>query len=173
MRPFRLLLPIAASLAVGCLCGCAGYRLGPTNGIAAGTKTLQLKPFLNHTLEPGIGDAVTTACRRSLQQDGTFQLATHGDADVVVNGVVTRYTRRGLSFLSQDVLTVRDFRVAVTVRITARDTVTGRTLLDSPVTGYALVRAGSDLASAERQARPVLAQDVADKVTALLVDGTW
>ena len=36
-----------------------------------------------------------------------------------------------------------------------------------------LVQAGSDLTSAERQALPVLAEDMARRITGMLVDGTW
>jgi hypothetical protein len=36
-----------------------------------------------------------------------------------------------------------------------------------------LIRVGSDLTSAERQALPLLAADLARNITALLADGTW
>jgi len=171
MRPFPSL---TACLALCLLSGCAGYRLGPTNGLEAGARTLELNPFSNQTLQPGLGDALAIALRRHIQSDGTYRLATTGGgADVVVNGVITKYARHGLSFVPQDVLTVRDFRVTATAQITARDVTSGRILVEAPVTGYALVRAGSDLTSAERQALPLLADDLAKKTTALLVDGTW
>jgi len=59
------------------------------------------------------------------------------------------------------------------VQVTARDAVSGKVLVDRRVTGYTLVRAGADLTSAERQALPLLAEDLARRVTALLVDGSW
>lgn len=153
--------------------GCAGYKLGPTNGQVAGGKSLQFTPFSNQTMEPRLGDAVTTALRRNLQRDGTYKLATHGSADVEVTGILTRYDRHELSFVPKDVLTVSDFRINVTARVTARERNSGKTLLDREVTGYTLVRVGSDLTSAERQALPVLADDLARNITALLVDGSW
>ncbi len=153
--------------------GCAGYRLGPTNGAGAGEKSVELKPFSNETMEPRLGDAFSTALRRNLQQDGTYHVATHGGGDIVVTGVLTRYDRHELSFVPKDVLTVSDYRVSVTAQITARDVSSGKIILDQQVTGYTLVRVGSDLPSAERQALPVLADDLAKNVTALLVDGGW
>jgi Lipopolysaccharide-assembly len=169
-RVSRLLLACLTALAVS---GCAGYKLGPTNGQAAGAKSLQVTPFSNDTLEPRLGDSVTTALRRNLQHDGTFKLATHGDADIVVTGVLKRYDRHQLSFLAQDVLTARDYRVNLIAHVTARDVAADKTILDQDVTGYTLIRVGSDLASAERQALPLLADDLAKAVTALLVDGSW
>jgi hypothetical protein len=169
----RVFGALSACLAVGILGGCIGYRLGPTNGLEAGAKTVQINPFANQTFEPRLGDALTTALRQELQRDGTFRLSTHGEADVILSGVVTKYTRQELSFVPQDVLTVRDFRVTATVQVTARDVNTGKVLLDCPVMGSTLVRVGSDLAGAERQAMPLLADDLATKVTALLVEGSW
>src|SRR3954453_3796879 len=111
----RFLTCIAA---VSLLAGCGGYTLGPTNGLAAREKKIQITPFLNHTLEPRLGDAVTTALRRNIQRDGTYHLATRDDADIVVTGVLTDYKRHELNFEPHDVLTVQDFRVSVTAQIT-------------------------------------------------------
>ncbi len=164
---------LAVVVLAGVLCGCAGYQLGPSNGMAAGSKSVQIVPFSNQTLEPRLGDAVTSAVRKEVQRDGTFQLASHDPGDIVVSGVVTRYTRFEESFVPNDVLTVKDYRVTMTAQVTARDRATGKVLFDRPVTGATLVRVGSDLVSAERQALPLLADDLAKSVTSLLADGSW
>jgi hypothetical protein len=169
-NPFILLFAGLATALV--LAGCGGYTLGPTNGLTAGDKKIQITPFLNQTMQPRLGDAVTTALRRSIQRDGTFRLATHGDADIVVTGVLTKYIRHELNFEPHDVLTVQDYRVSVTARITARDVTTGNTT-NWTSTAYTLVRVGADLTSSERQAMPVLADEVAKNVTDSLVDGSW
>ncbi|HYG24965.1 MAG TPA: LPS assembly lipoprotein LptE [Verrucomicrobiae bacterium] len=153
--------------------GCAGYRLGPTNSAVAGEKSIQLSPFSNQTFQPRLGDAVTTALRRTIQSDGTFKLATGGEADIIVTGTLIDYDRRELSLVPNDVLTVSDFRVNVKARVTARERASGKVLVDREVTGYTLVRVGSDLTSAERQALPVLADDLARNIASLLVDGDW
>ncbi len=170
MRPFLSVVTALLSLA---LCGCAGYRLGPTNGVLAGDKTVAVSPFTNQTLEPRLGDAVTAAVRRNLQRDGTYRLATSGRADIAVSGVITHYDRHELSLLPNDVLTVRDYRVNATAHVTACDAGTGKVIFDGSVTGYTLVRVGSDLTSSERQALPLLAEELAKNVTARLVDGSW
>ena len=164
---------LSGCLALLVLSACAGYKLGPTNGLQADAKTIQINPFPNQTIEPRLGDALAAAMRNSLQHAGTYRLSTPGNADVIVNGVITDYSRGGLSFVPNDVLTVRDFRVSATVQVTARDAVSGKVLVDRRVTGYTLVRAGADLTSAERQALPLLAEDLARRVTGLLVDGSW
>lgn len=153
--------------------GCAGYKLGPVNGLTANEKSVQINPFANQTLEPRLGDAVTAQLREQLQRDGTFQLATHGDGDIVVSGTVNRYVRIEVSFSSNDVLTVRDYRLEVTAQVTARSRSTGKAILDRPVTGNTLIRVTTDLTSTERQALPLLAADLAKNVTALLAEGAW
>ena len=167
-----------AGAVVVCVCaflvtGCAGYKLGPTNGLAAGEKSVQVEPFVNQTLEPRLTDAVTAQVRKELQRDGTFRLATHGDGDIIINGVITRYNRHELSFSSQDTLTATDYRLSLTAQVSAKDRSSGRMILDQPVTGYTLIRVGNDLVNSERQALPLLAADLARNVTALLADGSW
>lgn len=163
---------VSVAIALTLLCGCAGYMLGPTNGLIAGAKTIQIRPFSNQTFQPRLGDAMTTALRQQIQRDGTYRLATHGDADVIVTGTVVRYRRHELSFVPNDVLTVRDYRVSATAELITLDAATGHSLTNT-VTGYTLVRVGSDLTSSERQALPLLADDLAKKMASLLVDGGW
>jgi hypothetical protein len=163
-----LLAALAAALA-----GCAGYRLGPTNNLSAGARSIQVAPFENKTPEPRLVEAVTAALRKQLQQDGTYRLDTRDEGDIVVTGAITTYERRYLTFQPGDVLTPRDYRVSVTARVTARDRRTGTVLLDRPVTGRSDIRVGSDLVSAERQALPLVAEDLARRATSLLTDGSW
>src|SRR6185369_11233370 len=65
--------------------GCAGYNVGPSNGLTAGEKSVQIVPFSNQTLEPRLGDALTSALRKELQRDGTYKLATQDTGDIVVS----------------------------------------------------------------------------------------
>ena len=171
MRPLTfLLICVAAVLSAGC----AGYHLGPVNNVVAGARTIQVVPFNNQTLQPRLGDAVTQALRERLQTDGTYRLATSGSGDIVMTGVITGYHREGVSYLRTDVTTTENFRVDVTAHITVREQATGKLLLDkSDVKGYTLVEVGTDLASAERQATPLLAEDLARNITALLTEGAW
>lgn len=153
--------------------GCAGYRLGPVSGDAPGARSILVLPFVNETLEPRLSEALVTALRRELQRDGTFRLARRDEADVVLSGVIMRYQRRELTLEPRDVATPRDLRVNLTVRVTARERGTGRVILDREVTDYTLLPAAPDLAGAERQALPTLADGLARQITALLTEGGW
>jgi hypothetical protein len=153
--------------------GCAGYRLGPTNPDLTRGRSIQVNFFQNQTLEPRLAEAVNQALRKNLQQDGTYKLDTRDEADIIVNGVITDYQRRGLSFQPTDTLTVRDYQVNLRVRLTATERSTGKVILEREVTGRTTIRFGTDLSSAERQALPLLAEDFARNATTLLVDGSW
>ena len=153
--------------------GCAGYRLGPTNGMSAGSRSIQVNPFANDTLEPRLGDSVTSSVRKQLQQDGTFQLDTHNEGDIIVTGRLKRFDRFYLTFEPKDVVTPRDFRVQMTAHVVATERLTGRKLLDRDVTGHSTLRITDDLPSVERETVPLIAEDLARNITALLVDGTW
>ncbi len=153
--------------------GCAGYKLGPVNGVAAREKSVQVNPFSNQTLEPRLGDAVTAQLRKELQREGTYQLASHESGDIVVGGTVTRYVRQEISFAATDILTVRDYRLELRAQVTARDRGSGKVILDQQVTGTTVIRVTTDLVSTERQALPLLAADLAKNVTALLTEGGW
>jgi hypothetical protein len=172
VRTSTFLLALAL-FGLSMLVGCVGYQLGPTNGTPAGSRSIQINNFRNDTWEPRLSDPLTTALRRWIQRDGTYRLATRNDGDIVVDGVITEFNRSGISFEPSDVLTVRDYELSAVARFTATERGTGKVLVESTVFGRTTIRSGPDLASAERQASPLIAEDLARRITSLLVDGSW
>ncbi len=166
----RGLLITAACVAFS---GCASYRLGPTTAFPAGQHSIQISSIQNKTDEPRLIEAVNNALRKRFQQDGSYKLDTRGESDVVLTGVITRYDRSALSFQPADVLTVRDYSLGMTAKLTVKERGTGKVLFDREVSGRTTIRAGNDLTSAERQAVSLLAEDLARNATSLIVDGAW
>jgi hypothetical protein len=152
--------------------GCA-YRLGPSSGVEPGSRSIAIQPFQNNTLEPRVTESIATALRAQIQQEGTFLLATHGDGDVVVSGVVQNLSRDEQSFQARDTRTLRDYRFEMTAHVTAIERGSGRKILDREVRGHTMLRVVNDLPSAERQAMPLVAANLARNITSLLVDGDW
>jgi len=167
---FRLGLGLMLAL-VGA--GCAGYRLGPTNGDIARSRTVQIVPFANHTLEPRLGDTTTAALRKEIQHDGTFELATSYTGDLIVTGTILRYDRTELSFLPNDIVTGQDYKAGMSAHVIVRERYGDRVILDRDFTGSTLMRVGSDLPSVERQSLPMIAADLARQITSALADGSW
>jgi hypothetical protein len=167
-------MKFVVTLLSGCLflAGCA-YRLGPTNGEVAGNKTIEVVPFKNLTLEPRLSESVTSLMRKTLQQDGTYRLETQDHGDIVVTGSILKLERSELSFQPTDVRTVRDYYLILVAEVTAIERSTGKTNISQVVAGRTAIRVGADLASAERQAVPLLAADLARNATSVIVDGKW
>lgn len=153
--------------------GCAGYRVGPTSGIEAGSRSIQINPPVNQTFEPRVAEELNHQLRKQIQRDGTFHLNTRNEGDVVVTATITRYQRFGETYLQRDTLTARDYRIHLTAKVTAYDRVTGRNLVEREFVGRTTVRIGGDQASAERQALPLVTEDLARNITSALVDGEW
>ena len=171
MRSIAPFLLIAALLLPAA--GCAGYRLGSASGLAADAQSIEIIPFPNQTEEPRLSPALASTLRRQIQNDGTFKLETRGKGDLQITGNIVQYLRVGVTFQPGDVITPRDFELRMTAQVKVLNRRAGKTLLQRPVTGRTLIRAFNDLASAERQALPLLADDLARKIIDLLVDGDW
>ena len=161
------------SLAAAVLAGCAGYHLGSTTGEASGSRSVEILPFNNQTMQPRLGDSVTEAVREGVQTDGTFHLDTHGTADIVITGTLSHYGREGLSFLNSDSFTPDNYRVGVVAHVVARERSTGKLIFEKDIKGFTLLHTGTDLNSADRQAMPLLAEDLARNIIGLLAEDKW
>ena len=155
------------------LTGCAGYKLGPTGDVKAGARSIQVNFFENKTHEPRLVESVNQSLRRVLQQDGTYHLDTKGEGDFVMTGSITRFDRSPITFQPGDILTVRDYTLSMNAKVLVTERSTGRVVFDREVGGLTTIRVGNDLSSAERQAVPLIAQDLATRISSLLVNGAW
>lgn len=163
------LLPLSALLV-----GCAGYQLGPTAGIEARSRSVEIAPFTNQTMEPRLPESLVVNLRTAVQKDGTYQLATRaGEGDVIVRGTLLHYDRQGVTFSAQDAQTVRDFQITLVAHVVAIDRITGRKLIDREVQGRAVVPVVGDQPSSERQTLPLLTEDLGRNILILLTDGEW
>jgi hypothetical protein len=78
-----------------------------------------------------------------------------------------------LGYLNNDATTTQNYRVDVTAHVVICERASGKLLLERDVKGHTLVNVGSDFASSERQAAPLLAADLAQNIAELLTEGTW
>jgi len=169
MRALKIFLPAFLALT---LSGCASYHLGPVMD-KDDNRTVQVLPLNNQTLQPRLGDTFTQALRERLQADATYRLDTAGNGDIVITGVIREYKRAGMGYSSRDSVTAENYRVQAIVHVVARERSTGKLLLERDVNARTLVHVGNDLASSERQALPLLAEDFARNLTELLTEGAW
>jgi Lipopolysaccharide-assembly len=159
---------LAGWMAVG-LCGCAGYHVGPTQPL--NYHTVAVPMFKNRTLKPQLEAQVTNAIIKRFQSDGTLQVESAANADIILTGQITKYYRRALRVLAADATTPREYRIFIEVRVEARDRVTGE-LIFAPVMvdGSTDTFIGSDQQSSEEQALPLVADDLAKHVVTILAE---
>jgi len=164
-------ITVLCSIVCSCLLfsGCAGYHIGPVT--QRSFQTVSVPMFRNRTLRPQLEAQITNAIIKGLQEDGSLRIESEPDADVVLDGDIIRYERNTLRFLRNDSRVPREFEIAITVRVEAKDRRTGDIVLKSTeVTGKSDVFIGADQQSAEFQALPLVADDIARKVVGLLVE---
>ena len=167
---------MAALLTLVCLlvgAGCGGYALGPTNGQSAGARAIRIGHVANGTDEPRLADTVSHALRAQVHVDGTFRLATRDDGDIVITTALRTFQRTPLTFQSRDIIATRDYDVVLTAHVKAIETGSGKVLIDEDLTGRTTIRGTRDLGSAERQAAPLLAENLARNIISRLSEGSW
>ena len=161
---------------LGILCsvfagGCAGYHIGPVT--QRNFKSIAVPMFRNRTLRPQLEAQITGAIIKRLQQDGSLRIESEPNADVVLDGSIVRYQRTALRLLTSDTHVPREYEIAITVRVEAKDRRTGEVVLKSTeVSGKSDVFIGADQQSAEEQVLPLVADDIGHRVVGLLVE-SW
>jgi len=151
--------------------GCAGYHVGPVT--KRNFNTIAVPMFRNDTLRPQLEAQISNAIIRRLQQDGSLRIEPAPRADVVLSGTIVRYGRAPLRSLRTDTGVPREYEIAITVRVEAKDRRTGEIVLKSTeVQGKSDVFIGEDQQSAEEQVLPLVADDIGRRVTGLLVE-SW
>lgn len=159
--------PILAGILLS-LAGCA-YHVGPVRPVTH--RSVAVPMFKNQTLKPQLQAQVTNAIIKRLQADGTLRVEWEADAEVVVTGTITRYGRSVLRFQRLDSEVPREYRLELEATVEAHDRTTGKVLLPpTKLVGKADSFVGSDLQSAEQQALPLMADDLARQVVSLLVE---
>ena len=155
-------------LALALLGGCAGYRLGPT----APVKSVRIDLFENKPLEPRLVVAVQRALKHRLQQDG-YTIESDNSADLVVTGEIIEFLRNGISYQPGDVLTVQDYSLQLRAKLTVTERITGEAVINQDITGSTTVRVGNDFNAGQRQAVPLIADELAVQATDLITTGDW
>jgi hypothetical protein len=162
---------ILAGLGCALAAGCMGYHVGPV--LKADYRSVAVPMFRNKTYKPQLEAQITNGIIKRLQADGTLRVDSVAKADVVVTGEIINYNRLALRLAKEDTRVPREYRLIITVNVAAHDRRTGKVVLKpTDVSGSADMFIGFDLQSAEYQALPLVADDVARQVVSLLVE-SW
>lgn len=160
---------IAASTA---LSGCASYQLGQPR--TAAYQAIYVAPARNQSALPQLEAPVNAAVRQALGRSEAFTLANEGDADAKLEIRLIEAKREMAAVLSEDVGRARKVQLVVEVAVDLKNA-------SQPGSFYIRDRrfvitqdvfTDSGQVSAEYQAGPELADQIATRVTELLAD-TW
>lgn len=171
---FALFLPLFALF----LSGCAGYKIGPVQPkFMEGVKTIAIPTFKNDTLEPRVEVALATSIIKQFQQDGTYQIVSEKDADVIVTGTLERIERRPARSVRGNVLLSKEYTLELKCRFTMEERTTGRIIDQRSVNGTSSffvtgsVDGSADVNQDERQAIPLAAEDMAVQYVSQVSEG--
>lgn len=167
------IFPAAVALtAAFCLSGCAGYRLGEVKpNTLRDIRTIAVPMFRNTTFTPRVEALVVNTIIKQIQQDGTYQITTADKADAVLDGTVVGITRGPARSVRGNVLATTEFNLGLTVSYALRKR--DGTVVAGPgtIAGGTSFFVGSDVATDERQALPLAAEDLAVRLVSQLSEG--
>ena len=161
----------ASLLLAGFLSGCAGYHVGPAKPeYLRQVHSIAIPTFGNTTLVPRIEALVTGTVIKQFQQDGTFRIANVDEADAVLKGEIVAVGRSPARSVRGNVLSTTEFNLSLTVKYTllGRD---GKVLTPGQVGGTTNFFVGTDVATDERQAMPLAADELARHLVSQLSEG--
>lgn len=171
----RRLLPLLA-LATGLIgllsSGCAGYRLGTDAELAF--STLYIAPVEMRTLLPQAQPILANSLKSAFTENGRVTVVNSAnDADAVLRITVRDYHREVATVRPGDTGLARKFIVTLNAEVTLLETKTGKEFFSKrAITVKRDVFTDSGQQQAEYQILPLLAQDLADKVSHAVLD-TW
>jgi len=149
------------------LSGCA-YKLGTVHD--PGYKRMFVENFRSDVDEPGLENLVSTTIVKQIQNDGTVQVTSLEDADVVLRGRIVEFKMTPVTYSRSNELTPTE----ATMSITASYTITrkGETspLYKGRITGNTSLFIGNDLQSDKRQGVPLAAEDLGRQIISQIAD---
>ena len=165
----RSVLLAAAALL---LPSCAGYHAGSSKpGRMESVQSLAVPTFRNLTLEPRSAVLVTNNVVRQLQIDGTYQIKSTENADAVLRGTITQFTRRQLRSARNNNLRTRELELIMNVEYTVEEPLTGNVLVRGNVDGRTSVFLDPNFQLSERQALDDASRKMAEELVSRLTEG--
>lgn len=163
---------LAAAVVCCCLTGCLGYHIGPAKPYyLRDIHTIAVPTFKNSTYTPRAEAIVTDTVIKLFQQDGTYRIASDGDADATLKGEIIQISRSPARSVRGNVLATTEFLLTMQVRysLIARD---GTALVRSGrAVGRTSFFVGADVVTDERQALPLATEDLATQLITQLSEG--
>lgn len=118
-------------LAAGLACIVAGCGYTVKSSLDEKYQTIYVAPFENVSREYDLQAPLTNAVTRKFITDGRLEVVGPAEADLVLEGVITGYNVKGVTYDENDEVT--QFLCVVTAGVRVTDRLTGEVLWQEPV----------------------------------------
>lgn len=164
---FLLLLPTLV------LASCAGYHLGGAKPPSLqGVETVAVSVFQNATLHPRAESVATSAVADALVKDGTYRMASHGEADAILEGTVQSIDYTALRGTQYDSLRPEELTNAVVLNWVLKDARDpGKVLASGSSSGRSQLFVAANLQTARNNALPEAFERAAIALVSQLTNG--
>lgn len=167
LRP-ALLLPVLALV----LTSCAGYQIGTSKPAhLQAIRAIAVPTFSNDTLEPRLSVLMTNAVIKQLQTDGSYQIASEGSADAVLEAKITDIDRAQFRAVRTNVLRTSELRVDLRVDYKLKEAGTNKVLHSGRVFGGSYIVLDPNFQLSEHQAMEEASQRIAMTLVSEIADG--
>lgn len=169
----RTTLQCLTALALLLAMSACGYQLAGTGTaqLPSHIKTISIPLFDNKSGEPTIQRTLTNAVRNAFITDGRLKVVEPEGADLVMNGVLTSYSIRAVSFDTNDVAT--QYWVYLYVDVDVQDLAKDSTYVKQSLKTRWDYRPGNDVVNAEAARQEAFDQayrDLSIRLVSLLID---
>ncbi|QQL44499.1 LPS assembly lipoprotein LptE [Sulfuriroseicoccus oceanibius] len=149
-----------------------GYRVGDIKPAQLeGVESIAIPLVKNDTLQPRTAQIVTGALISQMEQDGTYSIAQSETADAVLNGRVKSIERRQLRSARDNQLRSRELELRIEFEYELVEKATGDILSRGTFFSSTNVFVSANYQTAERQALPEAARQLAIDLTTRLTEG--
>ena len=153
--------------------GCAGYYVGArVPKRMAGVKTIAVPTFHNETLVPRLETLAASTVVKQFQEDGTFEVRSPQEADVILAGTIGRIRRIGARSVRSDIVKQQEYNLALTLTYTLTRRCSGEKIDEGTVIGQtSFFVSGNDVNQDERQAIPLAIERAAVNIVSRVSTG--
>jgi len=151
--------------------GCGYHLVGTGSSLPPHLKTIFISVFKNTSSQPEIHRELTRAVLETFINDGRLKVARKDDADLIMDGVLTYYTKRNVAFGSEDL--VSNIIIEVEVELKVTDQIKNKIIIQEKLKTQWDYKSTSDIATTERarlEAIDLGFQDLGRRLVSLLID---
>lgn len=164
MTSLRFMRVVGALLAVGLAAGC-GTSYSWRSGVPFDKRTVNVPTFANETDITELGAVAARQMLREIQREGTFRIASEGDAALELQGVVKKVSMGVVGYDRRAGMRNAGFSLSAVVEISVVDKARRAVVQDAKrYVATTTATSSQDLMSARRDASGRLMDDLARQV---------